>query len=214
MTRQELAQKVKAKYPELQGVDDETVVASVLDQHPSYSAYLTDDDIGSNVVIESAKQFGLGAVETVGQAAEGAVLNLSLSMAEPTMTEQEFYNSPESLKNVSYDRYVRLNNIKLEKQKKGMEFADAIKGWTEEKLPEYLNANEQYGNSFAGQVFRGLGQFLGYGTVGTAGTLVGGPAGGVGSWYFIMNLWIDAPNESLSFCVFAFTNVTGSPSIV
>ena len=183
MTRQELAQKVKAKYPELQGSDDETVVASVLDQHPSYSAYLTDDDIGSNVVIESAKQFGLGAAETVGQAAEGAVLNLSLSMAEPTMTEQEFYNSPESLKNVSYDRYVRLNDIKLEKQKKGMEFADSIKSWTEEKLPEYINANEEYGNAFAGQVFRGLGQFLGYGAVGVAGTAVGSPVGGVAAVY-------------------------------
>jgi SAM-dependent methyltransferase len=183
MTRQELAQKVKAKYPELQGVDDETVVASVLDQHPSYSAYLTDEDIGSNVVIESAKQFGLGAAETIGQAAEGAVLNLSLSMAQPTMSREEFFNSPESLKNVSYERYARLNDIKVAKQKKGMEFADAIKGWTEEKLPEYLNANEEYGNTFAGQVFRGLGQFLGYGTVGVAGTAIGSPAGGVAAVY-------------------------------
>ena len=183
MTRQELAQKVKAKYPELRGLDDETVVAGVLEQTPEYSAYLTDDDIGSNVVIESAKQFGLGAAETIGQAAEGAVINLSLSMANPTMSKSEFYNSIESTKNSDYDTYARLNNIKLQKQKKGMEFADAIKGWTEEKLPEYLNANEQYGNTFAGQVFRGLGQFLGYGTVGTAGTLVGGPVGGVASVY-------------------------------
>ena len=53
MTRQELAQKVKAKYPELRGFDDETVVAGVLEQTPEYSAYLTDDDIGSNVVIFS-----------------------------------------------------------------------------------------------------------------------------------------------------------------
>ena len=183
MTRQELAQKVKAKYPELQGSDDETVVAGVLDQYPEYSAYLSDEDIGTNYVIESAKQFGLGAVETVGQAAEGAVINLSLGMANKAMSEEEFYNSPESLKNVSYDRYVRLNDIKLEKQKKGMEFADSIKSWTEEKLPEYINANEEYGNAFAGQVFRGLGQFLGYGAVGAAGTAVGSPVGGVAAVY-------------------------------
>lgn len=183
MTRQELAQKVKAKYPELQGSDDETVVAGVLDQYPEYSAYLSDEDIGTNYVIESAKQFGLGAVETIGQAAEGAVINLSLGMADKAMSEEEFYNSPESLKNVSYDRYVRLNDIKLEKQKKGMEFADSIKSWTEEKLPEYINANEEYGNAFAGQVFRGLGQFLGYGAVGAAGTAVGSPVGGVAAVY-------------------------------
>ena len=164
-------------------MDDEAVVAGVLEQTPEYSAYLTDDDIGSNVVIESAKQFGLGATETIGQAAEGAVINLSLSMAKPTMSKADFYNSIESTKNSDYDTYVRLNDIKLEKQKKGMEFADAIKGWTEETLPEYLNANEEYGNTFAGQVFRGLGQFLGYGTVGTVGTAVAGPVGGVASVY-------------------------------
>ena len=60
MTRQELAQKVKAKYPELQGSDDETVVAGVLDQYPEYSAYLSDEDIVLTMLLNQPNNLVLG----------------------------------------------------------------------------------------------------------------------------------------------------------
>ncbi len=165
-------------------LSDSELTEKVLDEYPMYADLLGQSTRKSNVFAESFKQFGLGTIETLGNVAEGVIDNYALGMADPTMTEEEYNKIPRSSK-VKYEDYVLRNEEKLEGQRKAMALSDSIDSFVKNDLADIMNVDPRFQQSFAGQLFRGLGQYLGYGTAGVVGTAasLGNPMGGIAAVY-------------------------------
>ena len=163
-------------------LSDSELTEKVLDEYPMYADMLGRSTRKSNAFAESFKQFGLGAIETLGNVAEGVIDNYALAIADPTMTEED-YNQTFEAQRIKYEDYVLRNEEKLEAQRKAMAVSDSIDNFVRNDLADIMNVDPRFEQSFAGQLFRGFGQYLGYGTAGIAGTAIAGPGGGVAAVY-------------------------------
>jgi hypothetical protein len=163
-------------------LSDSELTEKVLDEYPMYADMIGRSTRKSNAFAESFKQFGLGAIETLGNVAEGVIDNYAFAMANPTLTEEEYNQTPQRQR-IKYEDYVLRNEEKLEGQRKAMALSDSIDSFVRNDLADIMNVDPRFEQSFAGQLFRGFGQYLGYGTAGLVGTATGSPIAGIAAVY-------------------------------
>ena len=186
-TVQTFAKRVKEKDPSYQGMDDARIVYDVLNKAPVYRQKFLPQERRNNIFGNILKEALLGYTETASKTYEGIATNIALTLADPTMSEEEF-NQSDKAGTMSYQDYKEHNDERVELQNKAITHAQNVGDFFRNLSPEDTAAPQGVFETLVTQVARGLGQFGGYATASllaakagaAGGAVVGGPAGAVG----------------------------------
>ena len=124
-TVQSFAQRVKEKDPSYQGMDDARIVYDVLNKAPIYRQRFLQQERRNNIFGTIFKEALLGYTETASKTYEGIATNIALTLADPTMSEEEF-NQSDKAGTMSYQDYKEHNDERVELQDKAITHAQNV----------------------------------------------------------------------------------------
>lgn len=181
-TEEQLALRIKEKYPQYQGIDSSELVSKVLDKYPEYGESLDKKEYEGNLLTEAGKLLYAGGAQSVLNAGGGLAQAYGMMLGDKTDVSDEAIDAY-AAKQRGGSRMTR-GKIKAHRLAKNRAIETSLENAARLRnqangLVEALEINPEVAESLPGQVIRGLGQVPVSILAGLAGATVGGPAGAV-----------------------------------
>lgn len=181
-TEEQLALRIKEKYPQYQGIDNSELVSKVIDKYPEYGESLDKKEYEGNLLTEAGKLLYAGGAQSVLNAGGGLAQAYGMMLGDKADVSDEAIDAY-AAKQRGGSRMTR-GKIKAHRLAKNRAIETSLENAARLRnqangLVEALEINPEVAESLPGQVIRGLGQVPVSILAGLTGGAVAGPAGAV-----------------------------------